>query len=201
MKLIIDKNYGGVFLLAMVMAFLYWKDKREETKIEQNKATSYAKILSIKKGKGSYVRYRFLYNNKWYQDTDSWNGKASENEFYKVIFDKTNPEYSDIILTRNPINPLTLIDKGVGIKGKINRIGIPSHQYIDLYISYEYLNEKFEFRTRMNKDSLPCGNDKNCEGSLIDIKVSTYFPELNNLYYASYDRSKIREKLNANNRK
>lgn len=201
MKLAIDKKYGGVLLLAFIMVFLYWKDQREETKIEKNKDTSYAKILGIKKGKGNYVRYKFLHNHSWYYDTDSWNGKASENEFYKVIFDKTDPEYSDIILTKKSINPLTLIDEGIEIKGEINRIEIPSKQYLDLYISYKYLNEKFEFRTRMNKDSLPCGNIENCEGSLIDLKVSNYFPELNDLYYSSYDRSKIREKLNTSNGK
>src|SRR5690606_8062957 len=108
----------------------------------------YAKILGIKKGKGSSVRYKFFHNDKWYYDTDSWNSKASKNEFYKVIFNKDNPEYSDIILTQNPISPLQLIDEGIEIKGKINRIGIPSKQYVDLYITYEFLNEKFEFRTR-----------------------------------------------------
>lgn len=197
MKLIIDKKYADVFLLALFIALIYWNDKRQESKIEENKGVTYAKILGIKKGKGSFVQYKFFHNDKWYYDADSWNGKASKNEFYKVIFNKDNPEYSDIILAKNPISPFQLINEGIEIKGRIKRIEIPSKEYLDLYITYEFLNEKFEFRTRMNKDSLPC-NIKNCEGSLIDMKISNIFPELNNLYYSSYDRSKIREKLNIN---
>jgi len=173
---------------------MQWNEKNEEIRIRENQAVSYAKIIGVKKGKGSYVRYRFLHNDKWIYDRDSWNGKATENEFYKVIYDQNAPEYSDIILTKS-INPIDLIKNGKNIKGKIERISYPSKTYLDLYISYNFLGEKYEFRTRKHKDSLYCKLIPNCEGSEIDLKISEFQPELNDLYFESYDRGKIREEL------
>lgn len=194
MKEILKKYLGAILFFVTIVSIMQWNEKNEEIRIRENQAVSYAKIIGVKKGKGSYVRYRFLHNDKWIYDRDSWNGKATENEFYKVIYDQNAPEYSDIILTKS-INPIDLIKNGKNIKGKIERISYPSKTYLDLYISYNFLGEKYEFRTRKHKDSLYCKLIPNCEGSEIDLKISEFQPELNDLYFESYDRGKIREEL------
>ncbi|APQ17467.1 hypothetical protein [Maribacter hydrothermalis] len=196
MKEVLRKHLGSILLVVAVITVIHWNESSKEKRINENKAFSYAKILSVKKGKRSRVSYKFLHNDKWIYETDSWNGKAEKNEFYKVIYDRNNPEYSDILLTRKSINPLDLIEKGKKIKGKIERIAYPSNTYLDLYISYNFLGERYEFRTRKHKDSIDCIVVSKCEGSEIDLRISDYQPELNNLFFESYDRIKIREKIN-----
>ena len=90
---------------------------------------------------------------------------------------------------------MILITNGPEINGIVEKIGYPSKTYLDLYISYEYNKEMYEFRTREHIDSLPCGTVSDCENATIKIQISDYFPELNNLYFESYDRSKLRQKI------
>lgn len=193
MKELFKKHFAKLLVFLLVGSVIYCNDKRKESDIEMNKETTIAKITN--KGRKNRVSYTFRYDGKWISGNDSGNGKAQVGEYYGVHFDRTNPKNSDIILGEKSINPLTLIDQGVDIQGTVKKIGYRSNTYVDLYISYEYDKETFEFRTRKHVDSLPCGKVPDCENASITLKISDYFPELNHLYFESHDRSKLRREL------
>ena len=192
MKELFRKKITGILLVIIVFSFLFWQEKNEKSEIEKNKGTSIAKITS--KGRKNTVNYIFKYNGKWVSGRDSGRGKAEIGEYYKVNFDMMDPENSNII-TKRSIHPMTLVNQGVEINGIVERIGYISDTYLDLYISYVYNKETFEFRTRKHIDSLPCERLSDCNNSLVKLKISDDFPDLNNLYFESYDRSKLRQKL------
>lgn len=193
MKELFEKNFIKGLLFLLISCLLYCNDERKREKINANEEISIAKIIS--KGRRNRIGYKFQYNGNWVTGSGSGGSNSEVGEYYRVNFDKTNLKNSEIIIREKSINPMILITNGPEINGIVEKIGYPSKTYLDLYISYEYNKEMYEFRTREHIDSLPCGTVSDCENATIKIQISDYFPELNNLYFESYDRSKLRQKI------
>ena len=190
-----SKKYFGIILFfAAIIFVLRWIKQNEKEQIEQNKGISIAKIEHI--GRRNRLYYRFLYDKKWYTGSERGGRSISKNDYFKVEFDKSNPYTSNLILSEQSLNPMDLVEDGIEIQARVKKIMFPAKTHLDLYVSYQYLNENYSVRTRMHKDSLPCGTVADCNNAKITFKISPYFPDLNSFYYDSYDRSELRKKLN-----
>ncbi|MEM8763740.1 MAG: hypothetical protein AAGD88_08005 [Bacteroidota bacterium] len=194
METLFKKYFGIILFFAAVVFVLRWIKQHEKEQIEQNKGVSVAQIMHI--GRRNRLYYRFLYDKKWHKGSERGGRNTSKNDYYKVEFDKSDPSTSNLILSQQSLNPMDLVEEGIEIQGRVEKIRFPSKTHLDLYVNYKYLDETYSVRTRMHKDSLPCGKVADCTKAEITLKISPYFPNLNNLYYDSYDRSEIRKKLN-----
>ncbi|MCH4553404.1 hypothetical protein [Aestuariibaculum lutulentum] len=166
--------------------------------LQQHKKYGIGKV--IKKGgrHNDIIYFSFFYNGKKYQtsskhDFFNLNDEVKINGFYKVEFDITNPENSNIYITKKPLNPFKLLAQGIEIDASIDKFSHSFKNSADLNISYTYGNENFTFRCRYLLDSLPCGSFENCKNAdSIKIIICKLFPELNNLYLESHDRQRLR---------
>ena len=197
-----NKNKTGIIIfsvfccLVIIGLFNTWKN---EISLNINKKVTIGRVTDFKyrrKTRG-YIEYEFYANGKLFEARDpsksGWpklirESKAERFKFYPVEYDITDPNNSKIRITENPLEIGTLLRNGIKIKGKVENIYVVSDSYVDLHISYKYLEGNFKFRTRQHLDSLPCGDIDNCQHNEIELIISRDFPDINNLYYLSYDR-------------
>ena len=197
-KLKDNKNpivYSLFFGLILLGFYSTW---RNEISLNANKKMTVGRVTDFSYGNDNgFIDYEFYVNGQLYNvsdpDDSGWpkhvrNARARKNHFYFVAYDTTDPNNAKIQIQRRSIGTNTLFKDGINIKGNVDKINAISDSYMDLYISYAYQQGKFKFRTRIHKDSLPCGTIANCEQGEIDLTISKYFPDANNLYFKSYDR-------------
>lgn len=199
----------SLFCVVLIIGFYNsWKD---EISLSSNSKMTIGKVTDFKYStrRGGYIDFKFYVNGKVYDTSDpddaGWpkyvrKGRAVKNKFYPVEYDITNPKNSKILLTRKPLGFKVLLKDGIKTKSKVEKIYVVSDSYVDLHINYTYLKGKFQFRTRIHKDSLPCGSIDSCQEKKIDLIISKDFPEINNLYYLSYDRRAMKNAKKLDNK-
>ena len=195
------KNKRGIFifllLCAVIIIGLYnsWKD---EISLNNNKKMTIGRVTDFKYStRTGHIDFKFYVKGQLYDTSDpddsGWpkyvrEARAIKYKFYPVEYDATNPNNSKIQITKKPLGVGTLLKDGINIKGKVENIYSVSESYADLHINYTYLESNFKFRTRLHLDSLPCGKIDTCKQKEIKLIISRDFPDINNLYYLSYDR-------------
>jgi hypothetical protein len=103
---------GSIFLLIIVL-FAY-RQNEKEISLRTNRELTIGKLTRIKTTSGARKIYEFKYlvNKKWIKGQDPHNanwpifyrkGKAQIGEYYPVEFDKTDIEYSKILITKKPL--------------------------------------------------------------------------------------------------
>ena len=102
------------------------------------------------------------------------------------------------MLTERPLKLKQILNDHATIYGNVVLASPVSDNYVDLRIAYKYQGEVFNFRTRLHKDNLPCGNVESCKESQIKLLVSKHYPEVNDLYFKSYDRKNLLEQYKLN---
>ncbi|GAB5474254.1 MAG: hypothetical protein Mars2KO_23530 [Maribacter sp.] len=180
-----------------------YNSRKDEISLNSNRITTIGRVTKIKKDRhAGSIRFEFYANGKLVQtknpNKSGWpkyvrESKARRFEFYPVEYDYTNPENSKILITRKPLAIDKILREGIRIKGEVENAYETSNSYVDLYIKYTYLKNQFHFRTRQHKDSLPCKTVEKCKKSKIDLLISKDFPDINNLYYSSYDRKAMKK--------
>ena len=195
------KNKKGLIVFSLILGVILigcYSSWRNELSLSKNKKMTIGQVTGFRhSSKRTYIEFQYYVNGELYNASDPYearwpkyvrNAKAIRQQFYFVEYDTTDPNNSKIQIQRKSIGTNTLFKDGIHIKGNVENISRISNSYMDLYISYVYPQDKFKFRTRIHKDSLPCGTIANCEQKGIDLIISKHFPEANNLYYSSYDR-------------
>ncbi|MCB0372690.1 MAG: hypothetical protein KDD31_06770 [Muricauda sp.] len=207
----IKNHKKETFLVVIILFFgigLILKLKQEED-LDYNRKLGIAKLLRITNGSNSHkwVDYQFYENGKLIETSDplraSWpnhirEGKPVIRAFYPVEFDRENPQYSKIIITERPLKLQQVLKDHISVYGNVLLASPVSDNYVDLRIEYNYQGVDFNFRTRLHKDSLPCGNVESCKESQIKLLVSKHYPEVNDLYFKSYDRKNLLEQYKLN---
>ncbi|MEL6976971.1 MAG: hypothetical protein AAGL29_16530, partial [Bacteroidota bacterium] len=150
MESIFKKYFGIILFFAAVVFVLRWIKQQEKEQIERNKGVSVARIEYVG-GRRYKLRYRFLYNKNWYAGYGRGSINISKNDYFKVEFDKSDPSTSNLELSQPSLNPMDLVEDGIKIQGTVEKIMFPSKTHLDLYVSYQYLNENYSVRTRMHK--------------------------------------------------
>ncbi|SIS47566.1 hypothetical protein SAMN05421766_102145 [Zobellia uliginosa] len=193
------------FTLIALLSIYTW---RKEASLNSNRKITIGRVTDVNYSiKDGYISYEFYVDGEHYDTSDpddaGWpkyfrQGKAVKNQFYPVEYDLTDPYNSKIKITQTPISLKTVLENGTKVKGLVEKSSPVSDSYVDLYISYTFLKRQFKFRTRLHRDSLPCGTADSCPQKEIDLIISDYFPDANDLYYSSYDRI-AREKAKRRN--
>ncbi|WP_419212608.1 hypothetical protein ACNR9Q_00420 [Maribacter sp. X9] len=188
-------------IIFVALSVGFYSTFQKEKSLSKNNKTTLGKVTKLKYGKNGYIKYEFYANGKLYQVSDpddaGWpkyvrNTKAILNRFYQVEYDSSKPYNAKILIDINSKSERELLNKGVKINAIIDKAFATSGTYIDLYIKYTYDKGDFSFRTRLHKDSLPCGKIEDCKASRIDLVIAKEYPELNNLYHKSYDRQSMK---------
>ena len=188
---------GIIFIILIISAIIYQQHKEDQ--LSDNYKLSIGKVTKIEHiRKSRYdVRYTFYDGGTKINETDPLNinlpvhvrdGNVIVGGYYPVEYDSKNPDNAKIVIREKPYTAKQLIANGTIIRGLVNNAFLISDEYVDLKISYSYKKGKFNFRTRLHKDSLPCGNQASCIGKSIQLKINKLYPELNDLYFKSYDR-------------
>ncbi len=196
-----DKKKRGIIIFSLICIFLligFYNTWQNEISLNSNSKMTIGRVTDFNYStRTGHIDFKFYVNGKLYDTSDpddaGWpkyvrETRAVKYQFYPVEYDITNPNNSKILITKKPVGVETLIRYGIKIKGKVENAYAISDSYVDLYVSYSYLKGKFKFRTRIHKDSLPCGTIENCQQREVDLTISKDFPDVNNLYYLSYDR-------------
>ena len=202
-----NETFLIVFVVSICLAFIF--QLKQEDSLDYNRKFGIAKLLRIRKGGKSHkwIEYQFYENGKLIQSSDplraGWpnyirEGKPIIRAFYPVEFNREKPEYSKIIITEQPLKLHQIFKNHTTVYGDVVLSSAVSDSYVDLRINYRFKESDFSFRTRLHKDSLPCGNVKNCIDSKIKMMVSNHYPEANDLYYKSYDRKNLLRKYKLN---
>ena len=200
-------NKGAlIFLGVSLLVFTgYIFQQSKEDKLHANLKTTVGKVTGIKHASKSrfYIEFEFYGTDGMVQGNDplraTWpeyirEGKVEINRYYPVEYDSEDPKNSKISITKEPYTEAQLLRNGIQVDAKVEKAMKVSKDYVDLRIKYKHNHESFKFRTRLHKDSLPCGSIESCNGSMISLKINEQFPELNVLYFKSYDRKhKLRE--------
>ncbi|MDO6819493.1 hypothetical protein [Zobellia sp. 1_MG-2023] len=191
--------FSLIFGVILIGSYHTWQ---KEASLSKHRKMTIGKVTDFKYRKKGFIDYQFYVNGELFDTSDpddaGWpnyirNAKAQKQHFYFVEYDSTNPYNSKIQIQRKSIGTNTLFKDSIPIKATIEQINSISDSYMDLYISYVYQQGRFKFRTRIHKDSLPCGTVANCEQGEIDLTISKYFPDANNLYFKSYDRMAMKK--------
>ena len=195
---ILKKNTFAIIMVLFVLMYVSYSEISKDANIDVNLEKTFAKITSEPKGRARLTGYKYLVNNTWYNvaDKGGHRNKVKLNQYYRVEYNRDEPDVSRLLFNEGPIHPLELLNNPITVDGKVTRVGIPSKIYIDLYYSYTFKGENYDGRTRIHKDSLPCSTIQLCEKSKVEIKISRYFPDINDLHYRSYDRQSLVRKLN-----
>ncbi|MBU2996412.1 hypothetical protein KO500_08195 [Cellulophaga baltica] len=202
-----SKHIISVFfgILIVLLIYSYYNTVKDENALKSNnRRITYAKVTDYDRYYDNHIiNFEFYVNGKLietsdpYYDDDNWvdytrKSNVKKNEFYLVEYDLTDPENSKLIVdSYSKSRERILENDGLKIKGYVESAFKVSQFYSDLRIKYHYLNNEFRFRTRLNTDSLPCGNIEDCKNSEIELTISKKFPALNNLDIISYDRLKM----------
>lgn len=185
----------SAFALFMILAF-FWTYRKEQS-LYRNRKTTIGKVTDVKFGQHGSINFSYYVNGILFESSDpddaSWpqyvrDGKAQKHKFYPVEYDGMNPSNSKILITRTPLGKDDLLRSGILVEGTVENAYPVSDDYVDLHINYCYLKGEFRFRTRLHKDSLPCGTTVDCQQSTIEVFMAKDYPELNDLYFKSYDR-------------
>ncbi|TDQ28412.1 hypothetical protein [Tenacibaculum caenipelagi] len=142
----------------------------------------------------TYVHYKYSVGGKIYNGSQ----KIQENSllpeklgFYPILYSLEKNNVSKLLLTEKPLNPKKFINDGVYVNGKITKVLEGHYPALDFYISYNFNNQDFSFRTRLHKDSINCSILEDCKNKkIIRIKVSKEYPFFNDLYFKSSDRQR-----------
>ncbi len=201
LKGLTEDNRRSLFfaLFVIIITGLVLFQKRRENSLIENGKPSVGRVLKLKScGKrGKCIEYEFFVNGVKVIASDrlesNWREYLKDREtisgrFYPIQYDKTNPENSVILVYERPYSLEQLLKNGKQTSGLVDKAMKVSKEYVDLRISFQYNKGDFNFRTRLHKDSLPCGNVDSCAGKRINITVNTYFPEANDLFFKSHDR-------------
>ncbi|WP_350290381.1 hypothetical protein [uncultured Croceitalea sp.] len=196
-----QKNKRSLIIFFILCAFIaigFYNSWKDEIALNSDSKMTIGRVTDFKySSRNGHIDFKFYVNGKLYETSDPDNSewpkyvrtaKAIKNKFYPVEYEVTNPKNSKILITRKPLGIKALLKDGLKIKAKVENIYEISDSYADLYITYDYLEGKFKFRTRIHKDSLPCGTIDSCQQKEIDLIILKDFPDVNNLYYLSYDR-------------
>jgi hypothetical protein len=207
----IKRRNKNIFIVSLgtLIIILFVSQLVKESNLEKNKVIGVAKFLRINHDRRSKysVEYQFFANGKLIESSDplgaSWPNHVREGEpviraFYPVEFDRENPKNSRIMLTERPLKLKQILNDHATIYGNVVLASPVSDNYVDLRIAYKYQGEVFNFRTRLHKDNLPCGNVESCKESQIKLLVSKHYPEVNDLYFKSYDRKNLLEQYKLN---
>ena len=100
-----------VSIFIIIIALLAYRQNEKEISLQTNRELTIGKLTQISTASGARKIYKFKYlvNKKWIkgQDPDnaSWpiyyrKGKAEIGEYYPVEYDKTDIEYSKILITK-----------------------------------------------------------------------------------------------------
>ncbi|WP_418499118.1 hypothetical protein [Flagellimonas sp.] len=201
-----QKNKKGAIILSLLCVVIvigFYNSWKDEISLNSNKKMTIGRVTDFKySSRHGYIDFKFYADGKLYDTSDpddsGWpkyvrNGKAIKHRFYPVEYEYTNPYNSKILITKKPLEVEYLLKQGIKIQGEIENIFPISDSYADLHIKYIYLKGNFKFRTRLHKDSLPCGSIENCRKSKIDLVISRDYPDINSLYYQSYDRRAMKK--------
>ncbi|CAM3330507.1 hypothetical protein [Zobellia roscoffensis] len=200
------KDKGGLIIFILICSAVLigsYNKCQNNISLKANKEMTIGRVTGFKHGsRNERIQYQFYVNSKLYRTSDLYrprlqhkrNTKPRKKQFYYVEYDATDPSNSKILIQQQKsIGPNALFQDGIDIKANVDKISAISDSYVDLYISYAYLKNKYKFRTRIHKDSLPCGTIDNCEQGEVDLTISKYFPDANNLYFKSYDRMAMKK--------
>ncbi|MEK6152570.1 hypothetical protein WIW50_04895 [Flavobacteriaceae bacterium 3-367] len=183
----------GVFLF-----FAFWQTSKKDHSLQINKDFTIGKVTDVHFGMHGFIKYKYYVDGLLFEGSDpdeaSWpeyyrTTKPIVGKFYNVEFDSKNPKNSKIIIGKNSHFDYEIPEiNGIEITGMVEKISLISENYLDLNISYKIYNQNFTFRSRFHKDSLPCKDYENCLNSKVSLMVAEKYPELNDLYFKSYDR-------------
>ncbi|MGX1928094.1 hypothetical protein [Flagellimonas sp. 2504JD4-2] len=182
--------YAFIIIL-IISSILFNFNERKE--IENDKGTTIGRVTKVSCNQSGEITYIFYYKGRRYENLESTCSGVVENDFYEINFKRSNPKISRIVRGKVK-NPMILVQNGIEIEGSIEKVKYNLKNYCDLYINYTYLNKKYSVRTRIHKDSLPCGAIEKCKNAPIPIQISHHYPDLNNLYFESHDRGAVRKK-------
>ncbi|WP_158976246.1 hypothetical protein [Cellulophaga sp. L1A9] len=200
-----EKSNLILFAFVIFISFGLYKTYTNEVSLLENKSITRGKLTKVSYGESGTFDYRFYVNGILYEARDpddaGWpdyvrTANPIINGFYNVAYDRKNPYNSKIIIDGFPKHESELLAYAATIEAKVTKAFSSSEGYADLYIKYTYQYQEFSFRTRLHKDSLPCGRLEAC----IPLVVAKQYPEISNLYIGSYDRRAMRKaKLNKRN--
>ncbi|MCL6267659.1 hypothetical protein [Flagellimonas myxillae] len=189
-----------LIVLAAVVLFLivgaWWTNNKEQS-LENNRKVTIGNVTDFKFGVYGYIHFTYYVDGKLFEGSDpddaSWpeyvrEAAPKKHGFYPVEYDVSNPKNCKIAITKNPWDVDDLFRGAIQIEGVVEHAYPISDNYVDLHINYSYLSGDFKFRTRLHKDSLPCGTLANCEQAEIELFIPKNYPELSDLYLRSYDR-------------
>lgn len=103
---------GLIFVIVLIL--LAYLQNRKEISLRQNRELTIGKLTRIRgvSGAGKVYEFKYLVDKNWIKghdpDNATWpfyhrKGKAQKGKYYPVEFDKTNPEYSKILITKKPL--------------------------------------------------------------------------------------------------
>ncbi|ADV50117.1 hypothetical protein I2486_13950 [Cellulophaga sp. E16_2] len=192
--------------LVLFIFFGLYSTYKGEASLLENKSITRGKLTEVSYGEGGSFDYRFYVNGILYEASDpddaGWpdyvrTANPIINGFYNVAYDRKDPSNSKIIIDGFPKHESELLAYADTISAKVTKVFPVSDSYADLYIKYTFKRNEFSFRTRIHKDSLPCGSLGECKEATIALIVAKQYPEISNLYIQSYDRRAMRkDKLN-----
>jgi hypothetical protein len=192
---------GIVFAIFIIIAIIHQLTK--ESQLTKNSKLGIGRLMKIEHGGNTSdfrIKYDFFHNGKKIKGIDplnvGWpvhlrNGKPVIKGYSPVEYDSENPQNAKIIIQKKPYTPKQLLANSDKVQGLVENTFKVSDYYVDLKISYSYGNERFNFRTRLHKDSLLCGTLDSCKGSSIQLKINKFYPELNDFYFKSYDKKHL----------
>ena len=111
------KNKKVLFLtiFGLIILTLAYFQNQKEISLYRNKALTIGKVTELNtcsKTTTKCIVFKYLINGKWINGTDRGNalwpklvreGKPQIGKYYPVEYDKTNIEYSKIMITKKPL--------------------------------------------------------------------------------------------------
>ncbi|MBC7000910.1 hypothetical protein [Cytophaga sp. FL35] len=200
------KSKPGIIIMSLLVIVLiigFYNSWKAEASLSSKGKITIGRVTDFKYStRVGHIDFKFYVNGELYDTSDpddsGWpkyvrEARAIRHKFYPVEYDSTNPNNSKIQITKKPLGFNELLKNGIKIKGKVENIYPISESYADLHIKYKYLRGNFKFRTRLHMDSLPCGFIDSCKQKEIGLIISKDYPDVNNLYYLSYDRVSMKK--------
>ena len=189
------KSYYPLIILVIILFFFFktcTKNKNNRIELEKNHEFTIGQIIGVTGGRHSDVLFRYYVNGKEYVNGELSRSKKSFDiyGFYLVKYHETNPNNSEILISKGKYQYTKILNKNISITGQIDKITKYRDNYYDLKISYLYDDCKYSFKSRLTIDDLNCDPNLDCLKSNIELKISSIYPGLNNLYILSVDRTK-----------
>lgn len=114
-----DKNKKILFLtiFGLIILIAAYLQNEKEISLSQNRVLTIGKVTKLNVCSGSKspkkcIEFKYLIDGKWINGTDRgdalWpklvrEGKPQIGKYYPVEYDKTNVEYSKIMITKQPL--------------------------------------------------------------------------------------------------